>query len=45
MGAADGLRFAFTNADSAHLALFDQLRHGADGLFDRHLGVDAVLEI
>ena len=27
------------------LILFHELGHGADGLFDRHIGIDAVLVV
>src|ERR1700683_1941553 len=45
MRAADGLRLRLADPERAHLALFDQFRHGAERLFDRHGGVDPVLVI
>ena len=41
----DGLRTGFGEADRPHLALLDQFLHRAHRLFDRHVGVDAVLVI
>ena len=37
VGAADGLRRRFAQAERPHLALLHQLLHGADGVLDRHL--------
>src|ERR1700677_520265 len=45
MRAADGLRLRLADAERAHLALFDQFRHGAERLFNRHRRVDPVLVI
>ena len=45
MGAADRFRLTLTNTGRADLALFDQLAHRTEGFFDRHLGIDAMLEI
>ena len=45
VGAADGLRRGLGESEIAHLALSDELGHGADGLFDRHRLVDAVLVV
>ena len=42
VGAADGLGADFRQADEAHFAGRNQRRHGADGVLDRHLGVDPV---
>src|SRR4051812_29458645 len=43
MGAADGRRRRLAEAEEARLPLLDQLRHRADRLLDRNLGVDPVL--
>ena len=43
MGAADGLRARFGEAEVLDLALLDQLLHRPGHVFDRHVGVDAVL--
>src|SRR5262245_1085985 len=32
----------FTEAEETHLALLDESRHGTDGVFDRHIGIDAM---
>ena len=40
---ADGLRPGFGQAEVLHFARSDQLTHGAGHVFDRHVGVDAVL--
>jgi hypothetical protein len=40
---ANGLRPGFAQAQGADLTLFDKLRHGADGVLDRHFRIDAVL--
>jgi hypothetical protein len=45
VGAADRLRGGLREADVAHLAGRDQLRHRADGLLDRRVGVDTVLVV
>ena len=42
MGAADGVGAGLAQAEIAHLALLDQARHGADGILDRHVGIDTV---
>ncbi len=42
VGAADGVGAGLAKAEVAHLALFHQPRHGADGVLDRHGRVDAV---
>ncbi len=39
------LGMGFAQSERADLALFDQPRHGADGIFDRHGRIDAVLVI
>ena len=36
-------RPGLAQAEIADLALLDQARHGADGVLDRHLGIDPVL--
>ena len=43
--AADRLRRGLGQAEVAHLARLDELRHRADGLLDRHADVDAVLVV
>src|SRR5262249_25621039 len=45
MGTADTLRPRFAQPEKAYLALFDESRHRADGLFDRHGGINPVLVI
>src|SRR5262245_51236079 len=40
--ALERARARLREPEPAHLALAHQLGHGADGVFDRHLGVDAV---
>ena len=45
MGAANGLRPRLGQAKPAHLARIHQPLHGADGIFDRHLVINPVLEI
>jgi len=45
MGAANGLRPCLADAERTHLALRDELRHGAERLFHRHTRVDPVLVI
>src|SRR5690349_14703988 len=40
--ARDGLRAGFRQREVAHLALLDEARHRADGVFDRHRRIDAV---
>ena len=45
VGAADGLRRRLAQAEEAHLALRDELRHRADGVLDRHRRVDAMLVV
>jgi hypothetical protein len=42
MGAPDGLGRRLRDAEMAHLALSDELGHGADRVLDRHGGVDAM---
>src|SRR5208282_1617735 len=44
-GAPYGLRGRFGKTQGAHLALFDQPRHRAYGLFDRRVGIDAMLVV
>ena len=43
VGAADGLRAGFGQAEVPDLACCDQVLHGAGDVFDGHVGVDAVL--
>jgi len=43
VGTADRRRRRLAEAEVAHLARRDQLRHRADGLLDRHVRIDAVL--
>jgi hypothetical protein len=43
MGAADRAGRGLRHAEVAHLAGLDQLAHGAGGVLNRHVGVDAVL--
>ena len=43
VGAADGLRPGFGHAEVFDFALPDQILHGARDIFDRHVGIDAVL--
>src|SRR5215467_9491094 len=47
MGAPDGVGAGLAEAEMADLALLDEPRHGADGVLDRHVRVDAmdVIEI
>ncbi len=45
VGAPDGVGPGFGQAEVADLALGDELGHGADGLLDRGVGVDAVLVV
>src|SRR5262249_36033309 len=45
VGPADTLRPRFAKAEEAHLALFDETRHRANRVLDRHRGIDAVLVI
>lgn len=45
VGAADGGGTRFRKAERAHLALAHQLGHGADGVLDRYVRVDAVLVV
>jgi hypothetical protein len=45
MGAADRLRSRLGQADVEDLAFGDQFGESADGVFDRGLGVDAVLVV
>ena len=35
----------FAHAEISDFALFDEIGHGADGFFDRRLGIDAVLVV
>ena len=42
VGALEGLGPSFADAEVAHLALFNQARHGAHGVFNRGVRVDAV---
>ncbi len=42
---AQRVRRGFGEAQIPGLSLFDQLSHGADGLFDRNLGVDTMLVV
>src|SRR4029077_6436061 len=41
--ATDGLHAGFRKAEVLHLALLNQLFHRSSGVFDRHVGVNAVL--
>ena len=43
MGAANGGAAGFRKPERPHFAFLHQFRHGADGLLDRHVGIDAVL--
>ena len=43
MGAADCFGGRFRKTEKTHLALFDQARHGPDCLFNRHIGINAML--
>src|SRR6516225_9097826 len=45
MGASDPVRPRLAQPEITHLALFDEPRHRADGLFDRHGGIDPVLVV
>src|ERR1700692_1346556 len=45
MPAANGLGAGSPQAERAHLAVLDELRHGADRVLDRHARIDAVLII
>src|ERR1700692_3811126 len=45
MPAANGLGAGFAQAERTHLAVLDELRHGADRVLDRHARIDAVLII
>jgi len=43
VGAPDRLRSRFAQPEKTDLALLHQLGHGADGIFDRHRRIDAML--
>ena len=43
--AADGLRRRLAEPEVEHLARLHELGHRADGLLDRHVGIDAVLVV
>ena len=43
MGAADRLRSRFRKAEVLHLAFLDEFLHRSRHIFDRHVGIDAVL--
>src|SRR5205807_105346 len=43
MRAADGLYACFRESEVFKLALPDQVFHGSGNIFDRHVGIDAVL--
>ncbi len=45
VGAADSGRGGFGEAEIFHFAGFDQLGHGADGIFDGRVRVDAMLVV
>ena len=45
VGAADGGRGGFGEAEVLHLSRVDELRHGSDGVFDGSVGIDAVLVV
>ncbi len=45
VGASDGGGGGFRKAEVFNLASFDELGHGADGVFDRGVGIDAVLVV
>ncbi len=45
VGAADGLRPRFGQADEAHLSLLHEACHRADRVLDRHFRIDAVLVV
>src|SRR5207249_2702837 len=39
----DGLHACFRESEMFHLALLNQILHGSGDVFDRHVGIDAVL--